>query len=705
MAAGAEKIRFRSPSEIVFRLRERARCLAERKERDPEIEFLREPSGSITGYLPEVLFEFVSDKENVCRTWRELFPRSIENTLSRADWILENRIPVFSRLVDYSGRIDWHLEPVSGIRAPLEFYRDIDTLDPAVVGDVKQIWEINRHNFLISLGKAYWISGDRRYYEKWRDVIFSWIEDNPYNVGVNWESSIELAFRAVNWIWSGYFFRDELQKDEELLRSMAETLYLHGRHIYHHLSYYFSPNTHLTGEALGLLYIGKAFPFMKPSAEWVARAVDILERELFKQILDDGGYFEMATYYHKYTIDFYLHYFILHGSASGSRERIGERIEKMIAHLALISEPDGTIPLLGDSDGGRLLTLTVDNRDIRGACCAAAVLLKDGGLKHLCGSRFEEEAMWLLGMTGRRIFDDLEEAPRDHYHSIFEDTGLYCLRSGMSNEDAYVVIDCGPHGWKRCGHAHSDLLSFLWYDDGGMVLIDPGTFTYTGSKTIRDASRSSHSHNTITINGVSQSVPGDAFKWIKIAHPGDARIKLDGDFGLFMGEHDAYEELGCRHRRALVFMGKALGVVVDLIDVSSPLESLLYNLQLTEGDISRTDEHMFEFCRRIDGKRFYLRFFGTMDISIAAHEGRYYPDYGMEVVSPGLHLGERDIEKNHKIVTLLSRDRALIESFAFDGGNHLTGSSASGDYSIEIGVSGVEVKRNGKRLFEGDKGH
>ena len=704
MVDRAMKIRFFTPSEIAFRLIEHARYLAERKDRNPRIELLRASTDPASGYLPEALFEFTSDKEKICGLWREMFPESIDETLSFAEGILSNRIPLFSRIVDCSDRIDWHLEPVSGIRAPLEFYRDINTLDPAVVGDIKQIWELNRHNFLIILGKAYWASGDCAYYEKWREIIVSWIEDNPYNIGINWESSIELAFRAINWIWSGYFFRDALEGDKELQKLMAETLFLHGRHIYDHLSYYFSPNTHLTGEALGLLYIGKSFPCMKPAARWVSRAVDILEGELFKQVLDDGGYFEMATYYHKYTIDFYLHYHILLGGSADSKERLESRMKKMVAHLALISEPDGTIPLLGDSDGGRLLALTANSRDIKGACCTAAVLLKDGELKDLCGPGFKEGTMWLLGITGRDIFHDLRDVPRQHCHSVNRATGLYCFRSGMSDEDAYVVIDCGPHGWKGCGHAHSDLLSYIWYNGGGMVLVDPGTFTYAGSNAIRDISRSSESHNTITINDVSQSIPGETFRWKKIAHPGIARAELDGDYGFFIGEHDAYEEYGCRHRRALVFLGSHLSVVVDQVDVSSPLKSLLYNLQFTGGNLGKIGEHIFEFVRRSDGKSFYLRFFGTIDFFVDAHDGQYYPDYGMEVLSPKIQLTERDISVDHKIVTLMSPDAGLIESFAFHDGSRLAGSSESGNYSITVEDTGIEVNKGGKRLFESKPG-
>ena len=45
-----------------------------------------------------------------------------------------------------------------------------------------------------------------------------------------------------------------------LFTQILKYLYLHGRHLETYLSTYFSPNTHLTGEALGLYYLGTVFP-------------------------------------------------------------------------------------------------------------------------------------------------------------------------------------------------------------------------------------------------------------------------------------------------------------------------------------------------------------------------------------------------------------------------------------------------------------
>src|SRR5439155_7897509 len=51
--------------------------------------------------------------------------------------------------------VDWHLDPVSGRRAPRLHWSRLDPLDAARVGDHKVIWELNRHQWLVDLGLAY----------------------------------------------------------------------------------------------------------------------------------------------------------------------------------------------------------------------------------------------------------------------------------------------------------------------------------------------------------------------------------------------------------------------------------------------------------------------------------------------------------------------------------------------------------------------
>src|SRR5262249_15887246 len=61
--------------------------------------------------------------------------------------------------------IDWGLDPVSGKRAPLRHWSELDPLDPLDGGDPKVVWELNRHAHFVTLGQAYWLTDDNRFVE------------------------------------------------------------------------------------------------------------------------------------------------------------------------------------------------------------------------------------------------------------------------------------------------------------------------------------------------------------------------------------------------------------------------------------------------------------------------------------------------------------------------------------------------------------
>jgi hypothetical protein len=680
-------MRIHTPREIALRIAEDASILGER------LAFARRGAG-----VPEAaprddfcnppvsLFRAFAEREAAVAWIKGRLPRAVDETIATADGVLANRIPLFSRICEFADPIDWHLECASGIRVEQRFYRDIDFLDAGSVGDKKFIWELNRHNYFMFLGKAYWFSGDWRYLEKWKADIRSWIAANPYNVGVNWASSLELAIRIVNWIWSSWFFMDELREDRAFLSELCRAIRLQATHVERHLSYVFSPNTHLTGEALGLLYAGSAFPFMERAGRWVALGNRILEMELPKQILDDGGYFEMATYYHKYTIDFYLHYLLLNGGPERVDPAVVSRIRLMIFHLLSLAEPDGTIPLLGDSDGGQLLFFNLAKNNIRASCAAAAALLADGAMKSLCGPGDSEELVWLLGMAGAERYRSLPETQPVSYHSINHETGFFRFRTGPGAQETSLLIDCGPHGWKGCGHAHSDLLSFEWISRGTKVVVDPGTYTYTGSKIVRDRSRMSQSHNTITIDDQSQSTPGAWFKWKTIARPTYAHALSAGETGFFEGEHDAYEKLGCRHQRSVVFFGDDLSFVIDLLMFEREASSVLVNVQCGVGELAALDEGLFRFVGARGGSPSYIRVFHPPGLGASVANGEIYPDYGSAVSAPRLELTGQGVHGNLKIVTALVGDEGLARALRLDGEGRLTAAGGGRAYALDVGA-------------------
>ena len=97
---------------------------------------------------------------------------------------------------------DWFHDPVTGRRSAPEAYAfSLDQRDEAAVGNIKQVWEVNRLQHLTLLAVAWYLTGDDAYAERVAEQLRSWWRENPFLSGINWTSGIELGVRLINFAW------------------------------------------------------------------------------------------------------------------------------------------------------------------------------------------------------------------------------------------------------------------------------------------------------------------------------------------------------------------------------------------------------------------------------------------------------------------------------------------------------------------------
>lgn len=494
---------------------------------------------------------------------RQHFPGEWRSLIARANRAIEGRFDLLGYTdLRFGEPIDWLLEPVSGKRAPLDHWSKIDYLDPEVAGDKKVTWELNRHAHFVTLGQAYWLTSDERFAEAFVEQANSWMDANPPNLGINWASSLELAFRSISWVWALHLFAESRHLSSKFVARLLKFLVAQGRHIESYLSRYFSPNTHLTGEALGLLYIGAALPELSRARAWRQLGLAILLEQLPTHVGEDGVYFERSSYYHRYTADFYIHLLALARSCYWPLPvEVERRLSLALDHLMWITRPDGTSPLYGDDDGGRLLRLGERAPDdFRDTLATGAALFGRGDWKFVAGDA-AVETLWLLGPEGLERYNQIEvRLPADRARAFIEG-GYYITRDGWWRDSSYAIVDCGPHGIYNCGHAHSDALSLEFAALGTTWLVDPGTYTYTADREARDRFRETAAHNTATVDGLSQSEPGGAFTWNHVASCAARDFLTDDCFTYFEGSQDGYLRLAdpVEHTRAALFLKQESG--------------------------------------------------------------------------------------------------------------------------------------------------
>ncbi|HLY20542.1 MAG TPA: alginate lyase family protein [Bryobacteraceae bacterium] len=372
--------------------------------------------------------------------------------------------------LDFGSPIDWHYDPVHQKRAPRQPWHKIPFLDFDQVGDHKIIWELNRHQHLVTLAQA-----------GFRDEVLAqwthWQAENPYPIGINWASSLEVAFRALSWLWVRSLLGD-------FHPDLISALHLHGWYIERFPSTYFSPNTHLLGEAVALFSIGVMCPQIAEAAGWQARGWQIILQQAQTQVRPGGFHFEQSVYYHVYARDFFEFARNLAArNAIAIPPAFDGAIEKMNDALAALSRA-GRFPNFGDDDGGRVI----------------APLPRP-----------------LAPTTAQTV------------------GGIYIMSSG----DSHLFINAGPPGALTAGHTHADALSIQLITGGRPVLIDPGTFCYVCPE--RDRFRGTAAHNTLQLDGADQAQPAGPFAWTNLSETVVDLWYTSPAFDLFAGRHKSHQ--------------------------------------------------------------------------------------------------------------------------------------------------------------------
>ncbi|HEX2710697.1 MAG TPA: alginate lyase family protein [Candidatus Acidoferrales bacterium] len=591
--------------------------------------------GSASGFFPGAV------SEQVPTVFAAHMPEACDQTMAAAEAICQKCFNLLGyHGLSFGNPVNWHLDPISGHQAPLVHWSRLDPTNAAAVGDMKVVWELNRHQWLVHLGQAYRLTGDERYAEMFATYVREWIRANPAGLGINWTSSLELALRLISWCWALFLFQRSDALSRALFVEMLEGIWTHAAHIERYLSYYFSPNTHLTGEALALFYVGVVFPELPAARRWQALGTRILVRESKRQVLPDGVYFEQSTSYQRYTVEIYLHFLIL-AARNGVvvPPDVAERVQRMLDFLLAVRCPDGSIPQIGDADGGWLLPLTTRAPgDFRGVFSTAAAFFGRSDYAWAAEGP-TPEALWLLGTTGTEAFGALRPAlPEITPSPLFAEGGYAVMRSGWDAHAHHLIFDLGPLGCPISGgHGHADLLSFQCSIFGVPYLVDPGTYGYTAEPEWRDMFRSTAAHNTVTIDGVGQAVPAGPFRWGTRPQARLHRWLSTDAFDLADASHSAY----CRlqdpvvHRRRVIFVKPRYWVVVDDV-VGAAEHSVELHFQFAPMEVT-VDPALWARARGPQGHALLIRPLTTIPLRGEVHTGKLAPIRGW--VSP--HYGQR----------------------------------------------------------------
>jgi hypothetical protein len=479
----------------------------------------------------------------------------------------------------FGPQFGWNRDPRTGTLAPLMFGPGLDYRDEAVAGDIKYLWEPNRHLHFPALAQAFVLSGEARYARAIGEHIASWIEQCPYPRGPNWSSALETGIRLINWsvTWRLLGGTDSMRQlaaehgipIDAWVRSIGEHLHFTANHY----SGFSSANNHLIGEAAGV-YIGcLTWPLWPHQRRWRAKARQILISECERQNFPDGVNREQATSYQQFVFDFLVLAAIAGGQAADPFPvTYWQRLERMVGFIAALST-NGKVPQIGDSDDALVVALAPDAADAPfRSMLALGARLFDRHDWELAAGGIVDRTLWMLSGVPADIAG-LKSQPQGiavKPVETFPDGGYHILRTpGGPTPAVKVLFDTGPLGYLSiAAHGHADALALVLWLDGREFLIDAGTYAYHTDKHWRDYFRGTRAHNTLAVDGCDQSESGGNFMWLRHAHTRHLKTDENGAYLRVSGTHDGYRRLpdSVRHIRevSLAKNGESLTVTDEL---------------------------------------------------------------------------------------------------------------------------------------------
>ncbi len=534
-----------------------------------------------------------------------------------------------SSVLDSSGCIDpavWHLDPVSGARWPgaERSAFEVDFRFEGGHGDVKYVAEANRLHFLAAPAIHARGTRDAGLAGAILGSVFSWMEANPPGRGVNWYSGIEAGYRLVSlavivatldpWI------------DAAAGERLASFVSAHGAWLARFPSLHSSANNHLVAEAMGLVLAARMLPEHPDASAWAANGRRHLEDRALALFHPDGVGAEQSPAYSAFTLEMLLIGFgVLGEDAPGGQVR--ERLAEAARALSAFADDAGQVPLIGDDDQSRVL-LAFGSEEPRYAASIAGAI---AGFLH----RFELAPAIRDPHWRALVFATPPSQPLPPDGTTTFRQGGYTIRRGaIAGRRVHLVFDHGPLGFGAlAAHGHADALAVWLAIDGRPALVDAGTHLYHSEGENRRRFRVSAVHNTLTLDGASQSEPSGAFNWM----PRRARATLDsvanGALLHVSASHDGYaKRFGVTHHREIVETGAGFELTDRLTGMEPAGHAEIAFLFAPDLDLS------------VEGDRVVARRDNRPELTLVAPEGaeiaivRADQTSGRGLYSPGFGL-------------------------------------------------------------------
>ncbi|MBG9814569.1 hypothetical protein ABD68_24345 [Bacillus endophyticus] len=413
--------------------------------------------------------------------------------ISVADEAINGVITGFSSIkLDYGKPINWHYNPLTAKESSKEIkWYKVPDFDKEV-GDIKVIWEASRLTHFFYFVRAYLLTNNKKYYDAFSSQLEDWLKNNPYSYGANFKCGQECTLRMLNALMSYTFFNKcgiTTPRDAENITRLIGVCYkkVLSNFFYAHKCI---KNNHTFSEICGLI-LGA---WCCDDESGLRKAYKLLDKEIVKQFLPDGGFTQYSFNYHRFTLQIIECVYKM-SEKTDIYIKETERLKNSINLLYQLQNKDGDVPNYGSNDGALIFPVTsCGYRDFRPVLNTLYALIE--GKKLYVSGIYDEELLW---------FGNGEELPvenKERKTTFFSDSGFYSLR----NKNSFLMTCLQDY---KSRPAHMDQLHIDLWHKGVNIFCDAGTFSYA-SELGRELSSTS-AHNTVKVYNTEQMNKRGAF--------------------------------------------------------------------------------------------------------------------------------------------------------------------------------------------------
>lgn len=456
---------------------------------------------------------------------------------------------------------------------------------------------LHRQEWFAPMGRAFRGTGDEKYAKEWVFQYLDWIKKNPLIEGqkvINGVPVTKADLENEVFAWRPLeacgriptagrcleYFKTSKYFTPEFLLTYLSNLHKHAAYVTRHYS---AEGNHLLFQAQYVLYAGIFFPELIDAPKWRKSGIAVLNKEINKQMYDDGMLWELDLGYHQGAIGTFLSAYemsLINNYGKEFPESYLKTVEKMILATMNTTFPNNLAPHFSDGKAG------------------TSPKLYQNWLRYFPNNK-QIAYMASEGKSG--------ELP-PYLSNALKNSGFYIFRNGWKKDATVMILKAGPPAeW----HNQPDNGTFDLYINGRNFFPDGGCYVYGGDEEVlkkRAWFRQTMVHKTLTLNNANiEEMNSKRLLW-----------SLEGDVEKLVVENQSYR--GLKHRRSVFFVDKRFFVIVDEAQGNAK-GNVAIHYQFPEQTVNTLTKRNKINTLYNDGNNVCLQVFGPKNMRMVEEEG------------------------------------------------------------------------------------